>query len=143
LVEAWPEYWKDEETKWDEFDKQGFDNPDTVGECIFVSCLEGEPVGLASYDPRHEPAYGIIGQNCILPECRGWGFGGRQILEILRRFEEREIEVARVTTSEHPFFLPARKMYGALGFREIRRFAGGPDPRFGLIELALPLAPLR
>ena len=135
LVEKWPGRWDEEAGNWDDFDRQAFAHPETVGRCVFVSRLDGEPVGLASYDPRGGPRYGLIGQNCILPEYRGRGFGKQQILEILRRLEDRRIEAARVTTSEHPFFLPARKMYRALGFQEVRRLAGGPDPDYGLIEL--------
>jgi ribosomal protein S18 acetylase RimI-like enzyme len=137
LVQECPEHWRQEGENWADFDRQSFAHPDTIGECVFVSCLNNEPVGLGSYDPRPEPQYGLIGQNCILPEYRGRGFGKEQILEILRRFKERKIKAARVTTSEHPFFLPARKMYQNLGFRETRRLLGGPDPRYGIIELEI------
>jgi GNAT superfamily N-acetyltransferase len=135
LRKKWPDPWEPVEEKWEDFDRQAFAHPDTVGQCVFVSCLEGNPVGLASYDPRSAPSYAIVGQNCVLPEYRGRGFGKRQILEILRRFRAKEIRLARVTTSEHPFFLPALRMYGDLGFQEIRRLTGGPDPRYQLIEL--------
>ena len=143
LVEQWPEYWKEEGAKWDDFDRQAFAHPETIGKCVFVSLLDGQPIGLASYDPRQAPRYGMVGQNCVLPEFRGRGLGRRQILEVLRRFGEQRIESARVTTSEHPFFLPAIKMYQGLGFREIRRFAGGPDPEYRIIELQMPLGSKR
>ncbi len=141
LVEKWPDRWEREREKWEDFDRRAFARPDTVGKCVFVSCLEGKPVGLASYDPRPGPSYAVIGQNCVLPEYRGQGFGRRQILEILKRFGERRIEMALVTTSEHPFFMPALALYRGLGFSQVRRFAGGPDPRYQLIELErrLPL----
>jgi GNAT superfamily N-acetyltransferase len=139
LVGQCPEYWEREGENWHDFDRQAFAHPETVGRCVFVSCLDGIPVGLASYDPRHEPVYGIIGQNCVLPEYRGRGFGRRQIREILRRFREKKVGAARVTTSEHPFFIPAMRMYQSLGLRETRRFAGGPDPRYRVIELEMEL----
>ena len=135
LVEKWPEPWERERRKWLDFDRQAFARPDTVGKCVFVSRLDGEPVGLASYDPRPGPLYGVIGQNCVLPEYRGRGFGKRQILEVLRRLEAGGMRTARVTTSEHPFFLPALGLYRSLGFRETRRLAGGRDPRHRLVEL--------
>jgi GNAT superfamily N-acetyltransferase len=135
LVEECPDYWEAENENWEDFDREAFAHPETVGECAFISLLEGAPVGLASYDPRQAPRYGIVGQNCVLPEFRGRGVGKRQIAEILRRFRQRGMRTALVTTSAHPFFLPARKMYESLGFDEIRRFAGGPDPRYDLIEL--------
>jgi GNAT superfamily N-acetyltransferase len=140
LVGKWPEPWEQEREKWADFDRQAFALPDTVGRCVFVSCLEDRPVGLASYDPRPGPRYGIVGQNCVLPEFRGRGFGKRQILEILRRFRETRMRAARVTTSEHPFFNPARRMYRSLGFKEIRHYPGGPDLCFKLIELEIDLA---
>ena len=135
LLEKWPGPWEHEREKWRDFDRQAFAHPDTVGKCVFVSCLERTPVGLASYDPRPGPSHAVIGQNCVLPEYRGRGFGKRQILEILGRFTAGKIRLARVTTSEHPFFIPAGTLYRDLGFQEIRRRPGGPDPRYRLIEL--------
>jgi ribosomal protein S18 acetylase RimI-like enzyme len=142
LVEKWPGRWDKEAGNWDDFDRQAFAHPETVGRCVFVSRLGDESVGLASYDPRQAPRYGIIGQNCVVPEYRGRGFGRQHILEILRRFREREIRTARVTTSEHPFFCHALRMYQSLGFKETRRFPGGPDPHYALIELDIELVPL-
>lgn len=139
LVQECPEHWKQESEKWDDFDRQSFAHTDTIGKCVFVSCLDDRPIGLASYDQRHEPRYGLIGQNCVLPEYRGRGFGKQQILEILRRFRESKTRAARVVTSEHPFFVPATKMYQSLGFKETRRFIGGPDPRYKVIELEIEL----
>jgi GNAT superfamily N-acetyltransferase len=134
LVAGAPDLWAGERAKWEDFDRQAFAN-------VFVTRLGREAVGLASFDPRLAPASGEIGQNCVLPEYRGRGFGRRQIAEVLRRFKAVGIRNAYVTTSAHPFFVPARKMYEGLGFRETRRFAGGPDPRYALVELSLRLEP--
>jgi GNAT superfamily N-acetyltransferase len=139
LVEKWPAHWEGESAKWDDFDREAFGYPETIGRCVFVSCLNGEPVGLASFDPRQAPQYGVVGQNVILPEFRGRGFGKLQILQVLSRLRERGIATARVTTSEHPFFLPALRMYESLGFKEFRRYPGGPDPNYGLIDLEMQL----
>jgi ribosomal protein S18 acetylase RimI-like enzyme len=138
LVTREPAIWGGERRNWEDFDRGVFDHPETLGRCAFVSRLGCEAVGLASYDPRLWPAYGVVGQNCVLPEYRSRGIGRRQILEILRRFREAGFEAARVTTSEHPFFQPALRLYKALGFRETGRPAGGPDARFRLIELEKP-----
>ena len=135
LLEKWPRAWEKESEKWEEFDRQAFAHPDTIGRCVFVSRLGHQSVGLASYDPRPRPHYGVVGQNCVVPEFRGRGFGKRQILEILKRFIEARIGAASVTTSAHPFFIPALTMYRDLGFRETTRFPGGPDPQHLLIEL--------
>ena len=142
LVASSPRIWGREPERWQDLDCQAFANPDTVGRCVFISRLGPAPVGLGSYDPRPGPAYGEIGQNCILPEFRGRGFGSRQVREILRRLETLGLRAARVTTSGHPFFEPARRMYEGLGFREIRRRPGGPDPGYPLIEFARELGRL-
>jgi ribosomal protein S18 acetylase RimI-like enzyme len=139
LIAAEPDRWSGEIVKWEDFDRQAFANPDTIGLCVFVTRLGPEPVGLASFDPRPAPAHGEIGQNCVLPGYRGRGLGSLQIAEVLRRFRALAIREARVTTSVHPFFAPARRMYEGLGFREVRRFAGGPDPRYPLLEFVLRL----
>lgn len=72
--------------------------------------------------------------NCIVSEFRGRGYGTQQILETLNRLRGLEIKRTIVSTSEHPFFLPARKMYLSCGFEESKRYMGGPDPRYRLIE---------
>jgi len=143
LVAEDPAHWGQEDQSWEDFDRQAFAHPHTIGSCVFVSRLEKEQVGLASFDPRPRPRHELIGQNCILPEFRSRGFGKEQIFEVLRRFRRWGIGTALVATSAHPFFLPARRMYESLGFREIRRFPGGPDPRYGIIELVRTLDPAR
>lgn len=140
LLEKWPDGWTDEPRKWADLDRDAYAFPETVGKCFFVSRLAGETVGMASFDPRPGPAYGIVGQNCVLPEFRGRGFGKLQVLEILRRIRDGRMKAARVTTSEHPFFVPALRMYRSLGFKDIRRRYGGPDRRYRLIELEMDLA---
>jgi GNAT superfamily N-acetyltransferase len=139
LLERWPERWGGERRKWEDLDRQAFARPQTVGRCVFVTRVGSETLGLGSYDPRPGPLYGIVGQNCVLPKFRGRGIGTRQVREILRRLGAEGIRSARVTTSEHPFFDSARRMYERAGFVETRRFPGGPDPLFRLIELELEL----
>lgn len=63
------------------------------------------------------------------------------------------IETARVSTSDHPFFVPAQRMYAACGFREVRRIRWDRDPGLRMIEyekeigqhsvLPVPAEPLR
>ncbi len=104
-----------------QFDRDVFENTDTVGACTFVTTLGPDMVGMASYDPRQAPERGIIGHNCILPEHRRKGYGKQQILEIIKRLRSRAVIRAVVSTSEHPFFEPARKMYLSCGFMELER----------------------
>ena len=126
--------WEGEQERFIQADSEVFANPDTVGKCIFATCLRDALIGFASFDPRQKPELGIIGYNCILPEFRGNGYGKQQILEVLSRFKSRGIRKAVVSKSEHPFFLPAQRMYLSCGFQENKRYVGGPDPRYRLIE---------
>jgi GNAT superfamily N-acetyltransferase len=134
LMESDPETWGQEQAGWAEFDREVFQNPETVGACTFLTWSGDQLVGFGSYDPRQRPRFGIIGHNCILPEFQGRGFGSAQVREILRRFESMGIELARVSTGEHPFFIPAQRMYVAGGFREIRRLPWPRDPQQRIIE---------
>lgn len=112
---------------WQRADRETFENPETVGRCTFITCLNGEPIGMGSFDPRQAPEQGVIGQNCIIPAYRGLGFGRRQIEEILRRLRALGIKTAVVTTGVQDFFLPARRMYEACGFMVNEREKGLAD----------------
>jgi GNAT superfamily N-acetyltransferase len=89
-----------------EFDRDVFENPDTIGVCTLISSVDGDVVGLVSYDPRQGPRFGIIGHNGVLPPYRARGYGRQQIAEVLRIFRARGFDRAWVSTSEHPFFRP-------------------------------------
>ena len=94
-----------------QFDRDVFENLGTVGACTFITTLNRQIIGMASYNPRQVPELGIIGHNCILPEQQGNGYGKRQILEVIRRLKLLGVRRISVSTSEHPFFEPAWKMY--------------------------------
>jgi GNAT superfamily N-acetyltransferase len=126
-------HWEAEQEKFAQFDREIFENPETVGRCVFATFLENRVIGFASFDPR-QGSVGLVGHNCILPEWRGNGYGKQQLVELLRRMRDLGICQANATTSEHPFFLSARRMYVACGFLEKRRYAGGPDLRYRRIE---------
>jgi GNAT superfamily N-acetyltransferase len=134
ILSAEQQYWIQEEENWLQFDREVFENPDTIGRCVFITSWGDKTIGLGSFDPRQQPEFGIIGHNCIVPQFRRHGYGKQQTLEILNRLRGLEIKRAIVSTSEHPFFLPAQKMYLSCGFEESKRYIGGPDPRYRLIE---------
>jgi len=139
LVEADPEHWGPEVSKWEQFDREVFEHPDTVGTCAFLSWAGDQLVGFGSYDPRQRPGCGIVGHSCVLPEFRGNGFGTQQIQEIIRRFRAMGIRLARVSTGESPFFTPAQRMYTACGFREPGRRPWEGDPSQNVIEYEMRL----
>lgn len=124
LAKIKPEYISEWGKDWIEFDNEIFQYSNTVGVCGFISYLDIETVGFASYDPRKYPI-GIIGHNCILPQFRGNGYGKQQINEILKRFRNMNFRKAIVSTNEYEFFYPAQRMYLACGFSEKRRFFEG------------------
>jgi GNAT superfamily N-acetyltransferase len=139
LVDTFPDGWAGELEKMSRFDEEAFDCPDTVGHCVFVTCLGKEPIGLGSYEPGEDQNPARIGHNCILPGFRRRGFGTRQLDEIVRRLRSDGAERITATTSEHPFFLPAREMYLSFGFAETGRRDGGPDPGYRLVDYELGL----
>jgi GNAT superfamily N-acetyltransferase len=134
LLDVDPDPWSMEEAKWEEYDGEVFQYPDTVGACIFLTWKKNQLIGFGSYDPRLRPASGRIGHNCILPEFRGKGFGKIQIMEIVRRLTAFDIKTVRVSTCSHPFFTAAQRMYIGCGFVETRRLPPQIDPRDELIE---------
>ena len=67
------------EEKMRQFDKEAFENPETVGTCAFISTLNSRAVGMASRDPRQGPKLAIIGWICILPEFQGKDLGKTQL----------------------------------------------------------------
>jgi len=87
LLESDPAHWQPEVPKWEEFDRDVFAHPETVGSCVFLSWSAGQLVGFGSFDPRPKPEFGIVGHNCILPDFRGRGYGKEQIREYAYAFD--------------------------------------------------------
>jgi GNAT superfamily N-acetyltransferase len=122
LKQAWAPLWNPRlEENIRQFDSDVTKHPHTVGACTFVTCLESEPVGVGSYDPRPKPARGLIGWNCVIPKCQRQGIGKTQILEILRIFRSLGIQKACVTTTDEDFCVPAQRTYEACGFVKVRK----------------------
>lgn len=67
----------------------------------------------------------------------------QQIQEILLRFRKMAIKVAKVSTLDHPFFIPAKRMYAACGFREVRRIPWERDPTKRMIEYEMQINNVR
>jgi ribosomal protein S18 acetylase RimI-like enzyme len=115
------QYFPDERQRlynqWEREDKEAFNNPDTIGKHVIFSCINDNPVGYYSWDERQYPR-GIIGQNCILPDYQGYGFGKRQIEEVVGIFQSKKFNEIRVITGDHEFFHAAQKMYLSCGFQE-------------------------
>ena len=120
LFQYFPDKKAEFHQQWENSDKETFDNPDTIGKCVFVSCINEKPIGFASWDPRQKPL-GIIGQNCILPEYQGKGFGKQLINEfILTCKKEGTLRIILETDAECNY-----GFYENLGFNHIASF-GSP-----------------
>ena len=61
LFNYFPDNKSEFHNEWEQSDKDTFDNPDTIGKCVFVSCVNKKPIGFASWNPQQKPI-GIIGQ---------------------------------------------------------------------------------
>jgi GNAT superfamily N-acetyltransferase len=139
LRESYAPIWNPRmEANYRQVDRDTFANP-AITACSFITCLDDQPIGFAGYDPRPAPELAIIGHNCIIPQFRRRGFGRQQIGEILHRLQGLRIQKVVVTTSDHPFFVPAQKMYLACGFKESRRFYESLDSESLTIEYQLDL----
>jgi len=103
-----------------------------------VTCLGRIPVGFGSWEPVPDKGLGFVGHNCILPPHRRQGYGAKQLGEIVRRMRTQSLRTVKVTTGDHPFFVPARSMYESFGFREVGRRSGGQIPGYGLVDYELP-----
>lgn len=139
LVSSDPDLWSNEEAGWERFDTDVYEDPDSIGECTFLSWLDEKLIGFASYDPRQWPSIGIIGHNGILPDYQRRGLGKQQIEEILRRFRKMGFKRAKVSTLDHPFFVPAQKMYLSCGFCVKRWIPWEGGHKYRLIEYEMDL----
>lgn len=134
LVASDPGLWDGETQGWERFDADVYGDRGGIGGCTFLSWCDDKIIGFASFDPRQWPSVGIIGHNGILPEYQGQGFGKQQIAEILRRFRDMGFKKAKVSTLDHPFFIPAQSMYRSCGFCESRRTPWEGSQKYRLIE---------
>jgi len=75
LAASEPSLWRGEQARWDQHGRDVFQQIETVGASVFLTRFDGSIVGFAWWDPRQRPQRGIVEHNCILPECRGRGFG--------------------------------------------------------------------
>jgi GNAT superfamily N-acetyltransferase len=139
LLQGDSDFRKSEVPEWREFDTEVFNTPDKFRRCVFFSWLGDDLVGFGSFNPSLKPEFGIIGHHCILPRFRGRGLGKQQLQEILRRFREIGIRLAKVSTGDSSFFIPAQRTYIACGFREVRRTPWQRNPQQIMIHYEMKI----
>ena len=102
------------EANWKETDDFFYGNPEIADKYSLVTCLDGDPIGFVTWDPRHRPDYVEIGHNGIREKFKGRGYGRLQLEEALRRIKEyKGLKRIIVGTNSN---LIAPKNYESVGF---------------------------
>ncbi len=102
-------------TSWKEYDDFFYNNLDIADKYCFITVLDGKPIGLISWDPRHRPDYVEIGHNCILTKYKGKGYGHIQLEEAIRRIKEYD-DLKKIIVTTNELFVPAQRNYESVGF---------------------------
>lgn len=105
--------------QWREFDDFFYDNLEIADQCGFITTLDGEPIGMASWDPRNRPEYVEVGHNCILCKYKGRGYGKMQLQEAVNRILQYDIK--KIIVNTNATFVPAMHNYQSVGFKECQR----------------------
>lgn len=103
---------------WEEFDNFFYDNLQIADKYGFITTLNGEAIGMASWDPRNMPEYAIVGHNCIKTEYKGRGYGKMQLQEAVNRIMQGDVRTIKVMTNAG--LLPAQRMYESVGFKKVQ-----------------------
>lgn len=107
---------------------------------LFAGFLDGRAVAtgaLATVEEGHEELKSMRTD----PALRGRGLGRSMLTFLLADAEARGIRRVSLETGSADFFLPARTLYAAAGFRECEPFGGYlPDPHSTFMSLVQPTA---
>ena len=91
-----------------------YDNPEIAEKYGLVTCIDGEPAGFVTWDPRNRPEYVEIGHNGIREKYKRQGYGHRQLEEAVRRIKKyKGLKKIIVCTNSN---LAAPKNYESVGF---------------------------
>ena len=100
---------------WHESDDFFYDNPEIADNYGLVTCIDGEPIGFVTWDPRHRPDYVEIGHNGIREKYKGNGYGRMQLQAALCRIKDYE-GLKRIIVSTNSNLI-APKNYESVGFK--------------------------
>ena len=102
------------DSNWKESDDFFYENPEIADKYGLITCLDGEPIGFVTWDPRNRPDHVEIGHNGIREKYKGKGYGRRQLEEALNRIKQYPgLKKIIVCTNEN---LIAPKNYESVGF---------------------------
>lgn len=99
---------------WQAFDNFFFDNLQIADKYGFITTLNDEAIGFASWNPRNMPEYAEIGHNCITSKHKGNGYSKMQLQEAVNRITQNDVRKIIVTTNDD--LIPAQRMYESVGF---------------------------
>lgn len=112
----------------------------TPGVRLFAGLLDGSPVATGAL-ARVEEGHEEIKSMRTDPALRGRGLGHAMLAFLLDDAEARGIRRISLETGSAEFFVPARALYSAAGFRECGPFGSyAPDPYSTFMTLELPSA---
>lgn len=115
---------------WEEMDAFFFDHLAIADKYGFITTVDNQAIGFASWDPRKAPAYLELGHNCIIESFKNKSYGKLQLQEAVKRMRQTKCIKLIVTTNQQ--LIPAQKMYEGLGFKEKnRRKNDGPAAFMG------------
>lgn len=92
--------------KWRVDDDFFFDDLSIGNKYCFVTTLHNTPIGFLAWDPRNLPDYAIVGDNCIIPEYKGNGYGTLQLQKAVNRMASHGVNTIYVSTNHE--LIPAQ-----------------------------------
>ena len=119
------EYWQ---SQWIEFDDFFYDNPHIAEFSGFMTVLDGDPIGFASWNPTNLPISTEVGHNCIATKFKGNGYGKLQMQEAVRRIKQQGAKKIVVWTNER--LIPAQRTYESAGFQFVKKSAETICPEY-------------
>lgn len=117
---CYPEFEEENLNSFHECDSFFYENSHIGEMCSFVALHNDELVGMCCWDPREKPM-ASIGHNCIIPKYRGKKLGIEQMSFLVNHIKELGFTKIKVSTGVMADFVPAQKMYEAVGFKEVDR----------------------
>lgn len=104
--------WND---NWLESDAFFYDNPEIADKYGLVTCIDDNPIGFVTWDPRNIPEYVEIGHNGIRSAYKRKGYGHLQLQEAVRRISSYDgLKRIIVCTNSN---LAAPRNYESVGFK--------------------------
>lgn len=100
---------------WHESDDFFYNNPEIADKYGLVTCIDGDPIGFVTWDPRNAPEYVEIGHNGIRSAYKGKGYGHLQLQEAIDRIKKYD-DLKKIIVLTNSNFVAPRN-YESVGFK--------------------------